>query len=288
MKTKWRKTHSLLRLDLGTACQRGWCTPGRLGAEHTQSWEGPPLDTGQCKDGQSQERHHHCPRVSTAASCRRGSTFTPHGFWDTAFISGRSSLGDGGTASEGGLFLKPWHPEQQGCPWGSLDRSQGRTWWGCCQETCALDPGHSRGAVSLILIMTVHESLKFIYLYLKIVHGFPGGSEGKASACNAGDLDLIPGSGKSLGEGNASQPQYPCLENPMDRGAWWATVHGVVKSRTRLSGTRLMLQKVCALDPGHSRGAVSLILITTVHESLKFISLYLKIVYRRRYITQGT
>ena len=94
---------------------------------HAELRGAPPPDTGRCKDGQGQERHHYCPRVSTAALCRCGSTFTPHGFWDTAFISGRSSLGDGGTASEGGLFLKPWHPEQQGCPRGSLDRSQGRT-----------------------------------------------------------------------------------------------------------------------------------------------------------------
>ena len=158
---------------------------------------------------------------------------------------------------------------------------------GMLQKTCALDPGHSRGAVSLILITTVHECLKFISLYLKIVYGFPGGSEGKESACNAGDPGLIPGSGRSPGEGNGNQLQYPCLENPMDRGVCWATVHGVAKSRTRLSGIQLMMQKMCALDPGHSRGAVSLILITTGHESLKFISLYLKIVYRR-YITQGT
>ena len=65
--------------------------------------------------------------------------------------------------------------------------------------------------------------------------GFPGGSEGKASACNAGDLGSIPGSGRSPGEGNGSPLQYSCLENPMDRGAWWATVHRVAKSWTRLS-----------------------------------------------------
>ena len=64
---------------------------------------------------------------------------------------------------------------------------------------------------------------------------FPGGSEVKASACNAGDLDSIPGSGRSPGEGNGNPLQYSCLENPMDRGAWWATVHRVTKSRTRLS-----------------------------------------------------
>ena len=68
-----------------------------------------------------------------------------------------------------------------------------------------------------------------------LIRGFPGGSEVKASACNAGDLGSIPGSGRSPGEGNGNPLQYSCLENPMDRGAWWATVHRVAKSRTRLS-----------------------------------------------------
>ena len=65
--------------------------------------------------------------------------------------------------------------------------------------------------------------------------GFPGGSESKESACNAGDPGLIPGLGRSPGEGNDNLLQYSCLENPMDRGAWWATVHEVAKSRTQLS-----------------------------------------------------
>ena len=65
--------------------------------------------------------------------------------------------------------------------------------------------------------------------------GFPGGSEVTASACNAGDLGSIPGSGRSPGEGNGNPLQYSCLENPMDRGAWRAIVHGVAKSRTWLS-----------------------------------------------------
>ena len=68
-----------------------------------------------------------------------------------------------------------------------------------------------------------------------IYWGFPGGSDGKASTCNAGDPSSIPGSGRSPGEGNGNPLQYSCLENPMDRGAWWATVHGVAKSWTRLS-----------------------------------------------------
>ena len=65
--------------------------------------------------------------------------------------------------------------------------------------------------------------------------GFPGGSEVKASACNVGDLGSIPGLGRPPGEGNDNPLQYSCLENPMDGGAWWATVHGVAKSRTRLN-----------------------------------------------------
>ena len=65
--------------------------------------------------------------------------------------------------------------------------------------------------------------------------GFFGGSDVKASACNAGYLGSIPGWERSPGEGNGNPLQYSCLENPMDGGAWWATVHGVTKSRTRLS-----------------------------------------------------
>ena len=64
--------------------------------------------------------------------------------------------------------------------------------------------------------------------------GFPGGSEVKASASNAGDLGSIPGSGRSPGEGNGNPLQYSCLENPMDGGAC-RLVHGVAKSQTRLS-----------------------------------------------------
>ena len=65
--------------------------------------------------------------------------------------------------------------------------------------------------------------------------GFPSGSDSKESACNAGELSSIPGSGRCPGEGNGYPLQYSCLENYMDSGAWWATVHGVPKSRTRLS-----------------------------------------------------
>ena len=65
--------------------------------------------------------------------------------------------------------------------------------------------------------------------------GFPRGSDGKESAYNAGDPGSIPGSRRSPGEGNGNPLQYSCLDNPMDRRAWWATVHGVTESRTQLS-----------------------------------------------------
>ena len=64
---------------------------------------------------------------------------------------------------------------------------------------------------------------------------FPGGSDGKETGCNAGDLGSILGLGRSPGEGNVGPLQYSCLKNPMDRRVWWATVSGVSKSQTRLS-----------------------------------------------------
>ena len=68
-----------------------------------------------------------------------------------------------------------------------------------------------------------------IYRYLPIPGGFPHSSVGKESACNAGDPGSIPGLGRSSGEGNGNPLKYSCLENPTDRRAWQATVHGVTR-----------------------------------------------------------
>ena len=62
--------------------------------------------------------------------------------------------------------------------------------------------------------------------------GFPGGLDGKESACNVGDQDSVPALGRSPGEGNVYPLQYSCLGNPTDRGTWQAIVHGVPKSQT--------------------------------------------------------
>ena len=62
-----------------------------------------------------------------------------------------------------------------------------------------------------------------------MLKGFPGGSDSNESTCEAGDLGSIPGLGRSPGGGHGNPLQYSCLENPMDRGAWWATVQGVAE-----------------------------------------------------------
>ena len=96
---------------------------------------------------------------------------------------------------------------------------------------------------------------------VKLELGFPGGSEVKSSTCNAGDLSSIPG--RSPGGGNGNPLQYCCLGNPMDGGAWRATVHGVTKSWTRLSnftftlpGGSVVKNSTCnAGDPGTIPGS---------------------------------
>ena len=67
------------------------------------------------------------------------------------------------------------------------------------------------------------------HAHINVLPVFPGGSDGKVSACNMRDPGSMPGSGRSPGEGNGNPLQWSCLKNSMDRGAWWATVHGVTK-----------------------------------------------------------
>ena len=83
---------------------------------------------------------------------------------------------------------------------------------------------------------TILSNHLFIYLYqYGLLDGLPRWLSGKESTSIVGDLGLIPGSWRTAGEGNGNPLQYSCLENPMDRGAWRATVHGVTKSWTQLS-----------------------------------------------------
>ena len=94
------------------------------------------------------------------------------------------------------------------------------TTWVVSKKLC-LSLWSLRGGAGKTAIYAIWDSL---WLF-----GTPCGSDGKESACNAGDPGLIPGSGRSPGEGDGYPLQFSCLENPMDRGAWWATVHGACK-----------------------------------------------------------
>ena len=96
---------------------------------------------------------------------------------------------------------------------------------GCCKGEVNL--GHYPWAYSWL--GRQRSSLQ-ISLPVKLMV-FPSGSEAKESTCNARDPDSIPESGRSSGEGTGNPLQYSCLENPMDRGGWWATGHGVTKGR---------------------------------------------------------
>ena len=86
--------------------------------------------------------------------------------------------------------------------------------------------------IQIILDESKYQTISYSHNYLE---GFLGGTDGKESACNVGDPVSIPGSERSPGEGNGYPLQYSCLENPMGRRAWWATVHGDTKSWTWLT-----------------------------------------------------
>ena len=118
--------------------------------------------------------------------------------------------------------LNDWTPKSS--PWQEGDAllqgkttGQGHQSAGCCRTS-----GDNAESPNLTVPLSVRK-------------GCPGGSGVKVSACNAGDLGLILGLGRSPREGNGNPFQYSCLENSMDGGAWWATVLGAAKSQTRLS-----------------------------------------------------
>ena len=96
-------------------------------------------------------------------------------------------------------------------------------------------PTHPYPGVGLLdLMVALFFFLKELPYWTMFCQNFPCSSVGKESACSAEDLGSIPGLGRSPGEGNGDPLQYPCLENLMDRGAWWAAVHGGLKSWARL------------------------------------------------------
>ena len=83
----------------------------------------------------------------------------------------------------------------------------------------------------------------FFYCFITCFPGFSGGTVSKESACNSGDLVSIPGWERSPGEGSGIPLQYSCLRNPIDRGAWQVTIHGIEKSQTRLNKPPALLSE---------------------------------------------
>ena len=122
-------------------------------------------------------------------------------------------------------------------------RKEKKSLWGWGRQTIHApeqEPEHKEESLCLWVLVpggypVPCRSSSCIWPQVRVTGDFPGGSDGKASAYNAGDLGSIPGSGRSPGEGSGNPLQFSCQENPMDGGAWWATVHGVAKSWTRLS-----------------------------------------------------
>ena len=101
----------------------------------------------------------------------------------------------------------------------------------CTLRTCAFFNVYYTSIKTIKMRRTLSwKTLVCVHIHIK--GGFPGNSDGKESACNAGDLGSVPGLGRSPRKGNGSPLQYSCLENSMDGGAWWATVHAVAESDT--------------------------------------------------------
>ena len=110
----------------------------------------------------------------------------------------------------------------------------GEAWWAA---VCGVAQSRTRLKQLSSSSRTSHQALlsRIVMQVLAVLPGLPLWVSGKEPACNAGDTGSIPGLGRFLQEGHGNPLQYSCLENLMNRRAWWATVHGVAKSQTRLS-----------------------------------------------------
>ena len=120
-------------------------------------------------------------------------------------------------------WMRAWQPTSVFLPGGSHR-----------QRSLAGYSKHSHEQLDATEATYTHSTVELIKIHTH-AQGFSCSSVGTESACSAGDPGSIPGSGRSPGEGKGNPLQYPCLENLMDRGAWWAVVHGVTKSRAPLS-----------------------------------------------------
>ena len=125
--------------------------------------------------------------------------------------------------------------QHQACAFSSPDLFVQHSFKQLFTEKKKVDTGdrekQERCLLRLACTLVRRERIKWIGFNFRwwVMRGFPGGTDGKEPACNAGDLGSIPRLARSSREGNGTSFQYSCLENPIDRGAWWATVHGVAE-----------------------------------------------------------
>ena len=110
------------------------------------------------------------------------------------------------------------------------------------------------------------DRLPILWYFLRLPLGFLGGSEGKEFSWNAKDSGANPELGRSLGEGNGNSLQYSCLENPTDRGAWWATVHGVTRVRNDLATKPPPLPPKLPLSFGMRLSSINVLYMSKKHD----------------------
>ena len=116
----------------------------------------------------------------------------------------------------------------------------------CRKERTHRAPSGKRKTLKIIGLRNQNKRIKMRLEFLITVYkedGFPGSSDVKECACNAGDPGLIPSSRRSSGEGNGNPLQYSCLENFINTGAWFAIVHGIAKSQTQLSDEHFHIER---------------------------------------------
>ena len=159
---------------------------------------------------------------ATSQRCLEGRrTESARGSWERWTWTSEMWIGVLDPSSGRAGFIRVWPGQSHRLRWVS------HLVFGLRSCYCHLDSS----VLVFVLFLTRYSGFSFCLGPCKLY----GGSDSKESNCHAGDSGLIPGWGRSPGEGNGYQSQYSCLENPMDRWAWWATDLGVTKSQTQLS-----------------------------------------------------
>ena len=146
-----------------------------------------------------------------------------------------------------------------------------------CYFLCLISFFHHRHPWGLLAHFFSCQLKCFLNIEVVFPDGFPDGSVVKNPPANAGDVSLIPGSGRSPGVENGNPLQYSCLGNPMERGAWWTIVHGVAKSRTWLSTHARSLIILYKVTPVPLYSPFPILFLFILHISTWLLNVYILI-----------